>query len=169
MYLWGLRFCKIVCISSIILVRYSLRLIFSMLTAHVPSYLTNLKKQPKKIKLREEVRNGKKLKEKGRNELKEEEERGGYLAETNKQETDIGCWEKCCQEGEEENGRGNAAFSFLFLFFSSNSLFFIYSNSLVIDIFFSASIYPGTTRFKAIIFLKKNRANCENRPQFSKP
>ena len=107
-----------------------------MLTAHVPGYLTNLKKQPKKIKLREEVRNGKKLKEKGRNELKEEEEKGGYLAETNKHETDIGCWEKCCQEGEEENGRGNTAFSFLFLFFSLNSLFFIYSNSLVTDIFF---------------------------------
>ena len=43
----------------------------------------------KQMKLGEEVRNGKKLKEEeGRNELKEEEEKPGYVAETkNKKQT----------------------------------------------------------------------------------
>ena len=35
------------------------------------------------MKLGEEVRNGKKLKEEGRNEQKEEEEKARYVAETN--------------------------------------------------------------------------------------
>ena len=79
-YMWGSRLCK----------KESHKLIFPMLT-YVPSQLTNKKKaaKEKQMKLGEEIRNVKKLREeKGRNELKEEDEKAGYVAETkNKKRT----------------------------------------------------------------------------------